>query len=238
MKDCFYPVVDEKSSKSQKIVSQIRQLFADGTLKPGEKLPSERELAIVFNVSRTSVREALRTMAALDLVEIKVGCGVFVKEAMLHSVMNNAAHTLVISQDEVRSLFEIRRVLETRAAAWAALRASEEEIAYLAGLVKEARISVKSKKNDIDTASIYDKRFHSTVLSISQNQVLVKIMSGIFDVLDRVRIRSATVPGRVAQSINDHEEIAEAIAARDPERAMEAMYVHIDSVEKSIGSCR
>jgi len=236
--DCFYPVVDEKSSKSQKIVSQIRQLFSDGKIKPGEKLPSERELAVVFNVSRTSVREAIRTMAALDLVEIKVGCGVFVKEAMLHSVMNNAAHTLVISQDEVRSLFEIRRVLETRAAAWAALRASEEEIAYLADLVMEARISVKSKKNDIDTASIYDKRFHSTVLSISQNQVLVKIMSGIFDVLDRVRIRSATVPGRVAQSINDHEEIAEAIAARDPERAMGAMFVHIDSVEKSIGSCR
>lgn len=238
MKDCFYPVVDEKSSKSQKIVSQIRELFSDGKLKPGEKLPSERELAVVFNVSRTSVREAIRTMAALDLVEIKVGCGVFVKEAMLHSVMNNAAHTLVISQDEVRSLFEIRRLLETRAAAWAALRASKEEIADLASLVREARINVKSKKIDIDSASIYDKKFHSTVISISQNQVLVKIMSGIFDVLDRVRTRSATVPGRVAQSINDHEEIAEAIAARDPERAMEAMFVHIDSVEKSIGSCR
>jgi len=238
LKNCFYPVVDEKSSKSQKIVTQIRELFSDGKLKPGEKLPPERELAVLFNVSRTSVREAIRTMAALDLVEIKVGCGIFVKEAMLYSVINNAAHTLVISRDEVRSLFEIRRVLETRAAAWAALRASEEETAELAELVREASINIRLKKNDIDTASIYDKRFHSTVITISQNQVLAKIMSGIFDVLDKVRMRSATVPGRVSQSINDHEEIAEAIAARDPVRAMEAMFNHIDSVEKSIGSCR
>ncbi|MFZ5648153.1 MAG: FadR/GntR family transcriptional regulator [Bacillota bacterium] len=232
----FQPVVTEKSSKSQRIVAQIRELFSDGKIKPGDKLPSERELAGIFNVSRTSVREAFRTMAALDMVEIKIGSGVYVKEAMLHSVINNVADNIVISREEVNSLFEIRKVLETHAAAWAARRATEKEIDDLAGLIQEVKKASLSKKIDLSLAMEYDKKFHSTIIKVSHNQVLVKIMSAMFDVLDRVRTKIAVVPGRAVQSINDHEAIAQAIAAKDPVKAMEAMHNHIEGVEKSIGN--
>lgn len=229
----FQPVVIERASKSQRIVTQIRKLFIDGELKVGERLPPERELASIFNVSRTSVREAIKTLAALDLVAIKKGSGVFVKEAMLDSYINNFVDSLVISQDEVRMLFEIRKVLETQAAAWAAQRATDSEITELNGLIMEVK-SYKPKMIGGEVAREYDKKFHSTIIRMSHNEVLARIISGMFDVLDKVRIKTAVMPGRAAQSINDHSAIAEAIALRDPERAMTAMYNHIESVEKTL----
>lgn len=233
MNEFFQPVVIERANKSQRIVSQIRQLLADDKLKAGEKLPPERELARVFNVSRTSVREAIKTLAALDLAVIKKGSGVFVKEAMLGSYINNVADTLVISRDEVRMLFEIRKVLETQAAAWAAQRATDSEIAELAGLILEVKF-FKLNKINAELAREHDKKFHSTIIKLSHNEVLARIISGMFDVLDKIRITTATLPGRAAQSINDHGAIVKAIAMRDPERAMKAMHNHIESVERTL----
>ncbi|SFR10616.1 FadR/GntR family transcriptional regulator [Desulfoscipio geothermicus] len=233
MQNHFQPVVTEKTSRSQRIVLQIRELLADGKLKAGDKLPPERELANMFNVSRTSVREAIRTLSAMGLVEIKKGYGVFMKEANLDSVISNVADALILSKEEMKQLFEIRKVLETQAAAWAALRASEDEIEELETIISEVKSS-KKRKLDLALAREYDERFHGAIIKASHNVVLVKIMSGLFDVLDKVRTKTAIVPGRAAQSINDHEAIAKAIAERDAPKAMQAMYEHIESVEKTI----
>lgn len=237
MHSVFQPVVIERANKSQRIVTQIRQLVVDGRLKTGERLPPERELATLFNVSRTSVREAIKILAALDMVVIRKGSGVFVKEAMLDALLNNVVDTLVITRNEVRMIFEVRKVLETRAAAWAAQRASESEIADLTGLINEARAS-KCLKLTAEEAVEHDKRFHSAIIKLSQNDVLGRILSGMFDVLDKVRLKTSALPGRAARSINDHGEIARAIAARDPEKAMEAMFNHLESVESTLAKNR
>lgn len=227
----FQPVVTEKTSRSERIVLQIRELIANGKLKPGDKLPPERELAGIFNVSRTSVREAIKTLATMGLIEIKKGHGVFVKEATLDSIINNVADALVLSKEEMKQLFEIRKVLETQAAAWAAERATEEEIEELMKMIKE----VKSKKKlDLALARDYDERFHTKIIRASHNNVLLKVMSGLFDVLDKVRTKTAIVPGRAAKSINDHEAIAIAISNRDAQKASEAMFQHIESVQKTM----
>jgi len=229
----FQPVVTERTNKSQRIVTQIQQLVVDGKLQPGEKLPPERDLAVIFNVSRTSVREAIKTLAALDLLDIRKGSGVYVKEAMLDTFFTSVADTLVISQAEVRMLFEVRKVLETQAAFWAALRATDGEIEELKALVKEAG-ALGNKKISADLASEYDKKFHTAIIRLSHNEVLARIITGMFDVLDRVRQKTAILPGRVAQSISDHGDIARAVAARDPEKARVVMYNHIEGVEKTL----
>lgn len=230
MHSFFQPVVIERANKSQRIVAQIRQLVVEGSLRAGERLPPERELAILFNVSRTSVREAIKILAALDMVVIRKGSGVFVKEAMLDALLSNVVDTLVITRNEVQMIFEVRKVLETRAAAWAAQRASAIEIEELTGMVQEARDS-KNKKISVEEAIEHDKRFHSTIIKLSHNEVLGRILTGMFDVLDKVRTKTAVLPGRAARSVNDHGEIARAIAARDPEKAMEAMLNHLEGVE-------
>lgn len=227
----FQPVVTEKTSRSERIVLQIRELIASGKLKTGDKLPPERELAGIFNVSRTSVREAIKTLATMGLIEIKKGHGVFVREATLDSIINNVADALVLSKEEMKQLFEIRKVLETQAAAWAAERATEEEIEDIIQLIQEVK---SQKKLDLALARDYDARFHTKIIMASHNNVLLKMMSGLFDVLDKVRTKTAIVPGRAAKSINDHEAIANAISERDAQKASEAMYKHIESVQQTM----
>ncbi len=198
-------------------------------------MPPERELANIFNVSRTSVREAVRTLSAMGLVEIKKGYGVFILEANLDSIISNVAGSLILSQKEMKQLFEIRKVLETQAAAWAATRASEEEIQELQMIIFEVK-TLKTKKLDLALAREYDERFHTAIIKASHNEVLVKIMSGLFDVLGKIRTKTTIVPGRAAQSINDHEAIALAISERNASKAMQAMFEHIESVEKTMES--
>lgn len=214
-------------------MDQIRDLMVSGKLQNGDKLPPERELADIFNVSRTSVREAIRTLATMGLVEVKKGHGVFVKEATLDSIFSNVVDVLVLNKKEMKQLFEIRKVLETQAAAWAAERASELEIAELNLLIEEVR-SVNKQKFDIALARKYDEKFHTAIVKASHNDVLFKIMSGLFDSLDNVRIKTAIVPGRALMSINDHAAIASAISERNSEKAKQAMYEHIESVEKTM----
>lgn len=230
----FLPVVTENTSRSERIVSQIKSLMLEGKLKPGDKLPPERELAEVMNVSRTSVREAIKTLSAMGLVVIRKGHGVFVSEANLESVINRVGDALIIKKDEIEQLFEIRKVLETQAAHWAAERATGEEIQYINKLVLEAKAACDHPDTRTEVITNHDKMFHNAVIEASHNNVLAMINSGLLEALSKVRAKTMTLPGRVSQSILDHEEIARAIMARDGNRASKAMYDHIESVERSI----
>jgi len=230
----FKPVVTETTSRSERIVSQIKSLLIEGKLSPGDKLPPERELAEIMNVSRTSVREAIKTLAAMGLVAIRKGHGVFVQEASLGSVINRVGDALIIKNDELEQLFEIRKVLETQAARWAAERATEEEIAFIKRLVLEAKDACENPNPGDEVISNHDKAFHNAVIEASHNNVLAMVNTGLLGALGKVRAKTMTVPGRVVQSVLDHEDIAGAIAARDITRASKAMYDHIESVERSI----
>ncbi|MFZ5642630.1 MAG: FadR/GntR family transcriptional regulator [Bacillota bacterium] len=235
MNDRFQPVVTEKSNRSERIVSQIKNLMYEGTIRPGDKLPPERELAEIMNVSRTSVREAIKTLSAMGLVSIKKGHGVFVSEANLGSVINRMGDALILKRDEIDQLFEIRKVLETQAAQWAAERATYEEMQALKELVEEAKEACNSDTNP-EIVTTHDTRFHNTVVEASHNNVLGMVMSGMLEALGKVRQKTMRVPGRIVQSVLDHEEIVKAIMKRDGEAARRAMYNHIESVERSIKS--
>jgi len=233
MTEKFQPVVTENTSRSDRIVAQIKGLMLEGMLKPGEKLPPERELAELLNVSRTSVREAVKTLSAMGLLEIRKGHGVFVGEVNLGSMISRVGDALIIKKDELDQLFEIRKVLETHAAQWAAERSSQEEAAYISSLVLEARIACENTA-DADEIAGYDKKFHNAVIEASHNTVLVMVSSSLLGALARMRAKTVKVPGRLAQSILDHGEIARAILAKDGKRASQAMYDHIESVERSL----
>lgn len=234
MSERFQPVVTENKSRSERIVSQIKSLMLEGKLKPGDKLPPERDLAEILNVSRTSVREAIKTLSAMGLVVIKKGHGVFIGEANLESVINRVGSALVIKKDEIADLFEIRKLLETQAARWAAERAGEEEKISINYLVHEAKKATEDPATGVDVIINHDKAFHNAVIQVSHNNILAMVNSGLLEALSRVRARTVLVPGRLAQSVLDHEEIARAITAGDGRRAGEAMFRHIESVENSI----
>jgi GntR family transcriptional repressor for pyruvate dehydrogenase complex len=206
----------------------------EGEIKPGDKLPPERELAELMNVSRTSVREAIKTLSAMGLVVIRKGHGVFVSEANLGAVINKMGDVLVLKKDEIEQLFEIRKVLETQAAQWAAERATNEELDDLKKLVEEAKAACKNQNALPEVITSHDTKFHNAVIKASHNVVLGLVMDGMLEALTKVREGTMRMPGRLIQSILDHEEIVKAIMKRDKVAAREAMYGHIESVEKSI----
>lgn len=230
----FQPVVTENRNRSDRIVSQIKNLMFEDKIKPGDKLPPERELADLMNVSRTSVREAIKTLSAMGLVVIKKGHGVFVSGTDLGSVINKMGDALVLKKDEVEQLFELRKILETQAAQWAAERATAEEMQFLKKIVDEAKQACQSQDTNPEVVTNHDTRFHNAVIEASHNNVLGMVMIGMLEALTKVRLKAMQVPGRVVQSIIDHEEIVKAIMNRDGEAARKAMYSHIESVEISI----
>lgn len=220
MAGLFRPVATEQAYIPQKIVSQIRGLILNGRLKAGDKLPPVPKLAKSFNVSRNSVREAIIVLTTMGLVEIKTGQGVFIKEITLDSIdslLDDVADLLVLRQDQMKEILEIRKLLEPQAAAWAAKRANVEEIDELSRL-----------------ANTYDDKFHAAIMRASHNEILEKIILSILDNLAQAYTNTTILSNLKEKYVNDHKEIALAISRRDSEKARHLMHEHISSMEKNI----
>src|SRR3990167_6105938 len=121
----------------EEIVRQVKQMITEGRLKSGDQLPPERDLAEKFRVSRTSVREALRALESLGLLEIRPGEGTFVREVSVEALIEPLALLMVSQRETIGELFEARRVLEPAIAALAAARATPEEVQEMERILEE-----------------------------------------------------------------------------------------------------
>jgi GntR family transcriptional repressor for pyruvate dehydrogenase complex len=216
-----------------RIVAQIRDLIGGGQLMPGDQLPPERELAQAFNVGRASLREALRGLAALGLIEIRWGQGVFVRQTQLDDVLERLV-PLLLSPDNVADLYAVRRLLEVAAAGWAAERSTDDERAELGTLTDEAEASRARLAADPDFARDFDRRYHNLVAILSHNAVVVRIMLSLLDLLGDLRRRSFAIPGRALRSLEEHRAITAAIVAGDVESARARMLAHLDRAEAAV----
>ncbi|RAQ94281.1 FadR/GntR family transcriptional regulator [Thermogemmatispora tikiterensis] len=236
----FQPVQDDHRSLEGRIVSYIRDLVEQGVLTPGERLPPERELAAQLRVSRTALREALHTLAALGLVEARHGRGVFVVGGSLQATAQRLSLALEARETEeesvarIRQLFEIRRVLEGAAAEWAALRAQPEQIAEMQTVLARDRALRTAEEVDRALISELDGQLHALIAASTANRLLVLLMASLLDELATARSRSLVLPERIKRSLEQHAAIVEAIAAHDPLAARASMIAHLDDVEQAI----
>lgn len=232
----FRPVSDSSQSLDTRVVARIRDLIESGDLQPGDRLPPERDLALQLGVSRTALREALHTLAAFGLVELRHGRGVFITAGSARATAERLTHALPFndSAQRLRDLFEIRRVLEGAAAEWAATRATDEQIAELRAIVREARTLYTHEPLDTAAAGALDVRFHATLASATANHTLVLLMVALVDELGVSRGRSLAIPGRPQKSAEQHERLVDAIVAHDASAARRAMLQHLNDVERSI----
>lgn len=238
----FQPLQTANRSLEGRIVDHIRDLVERGELAVGERLPAERELAVQLGVSRSVLREAIATLAALGLVESRHGRGVFIvggsvqatAQRLSSALGTNGIQTQTESMVRIRELFEIRRMLEGNAAEWAAQRATEEQIAEMQAVLsadKAARVA-----EPIDTALLneLDGRLHAVIAASTANRLLVLLMAALLDELSLARNKSLTIPGRAICSAQQHEALVNAIAAHDPVAARQRMLEHINDVEQTI----
>src|SRR5216117_2250085 len=202
----------------EEIVRQVKQMIAEGRLKSGDRLPPERDLAEKFVVSRSSVREALRALESLGLVEIRPGEGTFVREVSVESLIEPLALMMVSQRGALAELFEARRLLEPGIAALAASRATLEEASEMERILEEQSKEIAEGR----TGLVQDAAFHAAI---------TRIAHAVMDLLTQSREESLNTPGRRQRSHQDHRRILIAIRERNEQGAREAMLDHLDAVE-------
>ena len=211
----------------EEIVRQIKQLISEGQLKSGDRLPPERDLAEKFVVSRPSVREALRALESLGLIEIRPGEGTFVREVSIDALVGPLALLLTTQREAIAELFEARRLLEPALAGLAAARATRDEIQEMDRIL-EAQAKEIAAGN---TGLAQDAAFHAAIGAAAHNRAITRLAHAIMDLLSQSREESLNTPGRPTRSHQDHRRILAAITARDERAARQAMLDHVEAVE-------
>jgi len=213
----------------QDIVTQIQRLLGDGRLKPGQQLPSERELSELFQVSRASVREALRALESMGFVEIRSGEGTYVASTV-ESLLSPLAFAIRHERDALREIFEARRLLEPEIAALAAERANPSEVRRLEAILEEQGRQIAKGEIGVET----DSAFHSALARAAKNKVFLRLDNAMVESLREIRERSLQTDGRAARSLAGHQKILKAIRARNPAKARKAMLEHLEAIERNI----
>jgi len=211
----------------EEIVRQIKTMISEGRLKSGDQLPPERDLAEKFVVSRTSVREALRALESLGLVEIRPGEGTFVREVSVESLIEPLAMVMASQREAIGELFEARRLLEPVIAGLAAGRATPEELQEMGRILEDQAKEIAAGRTGLPQ----DAQFHAAIASAAHNRAITRLVHGIMDLLGQSREESLNTPGRPVQSHEDHRRILEAITRRDVAAAEQAMRDHVTAVE-------
>lgn len=231
----FKPIKKDPSSVYEQILKELTSSIMHGDLKPGDKLPSERNLSEMMGVSRTSLREALKMLAATGMVVIKHGQGVFITEKETPTnLLKDFAGQHFINSKTLSDLFELRKLLETQNAIWACQRAEVDLIDSLAQLVDHTISVLKDNKNDLVILAKQDSEFHTLLAEATGNQVIVRVMHDLLDLLNESRCRALSIPDRPLRSLNEHKEIVEAIKTRDVDIVKEKMLNHLNNVEAEL----
>ena len=220
----------KRSRIYEHIVEQIHALIREGRWAPGDQIPPERELAERFRVSRTSVREALRALESLGLVEIRPGEGTFVREVSVETLIEPLALVMASQREAIGELFEARRLLEPSLAALAAERATPEEIQEMERILEEQAREVATGRTGI----AQDAAFHAALGAAAHNRAITRIAHGIMDLLTQSREESLNTPGRPQRSHEDHRRVLAAVTARDPAAAERSMDDHLRAVERLV----
>ncbi|AGA70517.1 transcriptional regulator [Desulfitobacterium dichloroeliminans LMG P-21439] len=227
----MFEPVKTHGNLSEEIVKQVVQSISNGELKPGDKLPSEREMCNVFSVSRTVVRDALKTLSGLGMVTIRHGLGAYVNE--VDEDASRLASLLQISLGTFEEIFQVREILEGYAALWCTQNATDKDIEELGKIVKRGKELGPASDGKL---TLLDAEFHLKVAEASGNKVLKRLMINILDLTGEIRDSSFKIPGRQYLSVLEHEAIYESIKQRDPDLAFQNMIKHIETVEKDIHS--
>jgi len=218
-----------KNKVYEEVARQIERLILK-KLQPGDKLPSERELAEMLGVSRSSIRDAIRSLELMGLVEPRQGAGTIVCEVSAESLVNPLSNLLVRQRQQVSELLDFRKMLEPPLAARAATHASDEEVAEMEEILRRQDEKLRLGRLAIEE----DSEFHYCVAMASGNSVVLKVLDILMDLLRETRERSLQLDGRPAKSLAGHRRILAAIKRHDGEAAKAAMRRHIEDIEEIV----
>jgi GntR family transcriptional regulator, transcriptional repressor for pyruvate dehydrogenase complex len=212
----------EHTTAAEAVTQKLIGLLNQGILKPGDQLPPERELATQLNVGRTTVREALKLLSLSGLLEVRRGSGTYVRSDYSSFVANQMHWPALLNPQDIDAVFEVREALEVQSARLAALRATSEEIAALA-----VHRRMATRNDDLSYQINLDTEFHQAIARGAHNPLLLSLMLSIQNLLHQYVGLSIRHTADMSTTLVEHEAICEAIAARNPDRAVAAMADHL-----------
>jgi GntR family transcriptional repressor for pyruvate dehydrogenase complex len=227
----FTPI---KSTKVyEHVIVQIENMIMDGTLKRGDKLPSERELVDSFKVSRTSIREALRALQVIGLIDSRQGEGNFIKQSFEDSLFEPLSIIFMLQGGKPEEIMEVRKIIEVRTAAIAAEKINDEQLSNLGRLANAFKTS-KDEKDNVE----FDKQFHYQIAQVTENFLIKNILNSMSFLMDsflkEARSKILVDKGNLSVLAVQHIKIYEAIKNHDAAIASEEMKKHLDFTDKYI----
>jgi GntR family transcriptional repressor for pyruvate dehydrogenase complex len=207
---------------SERIVHQIESLVAADQLKPGDRLPAERELALLLGVSRPSLREAIRSLAVQGRVSVRHGQGVFIEDPTTKRLRSSLG-----TGGDVEELFAMREVLEVPGAGWAAERATPEQLDSIRMAYYELSAATTRDPVDWDELQRLDARFHESIVRAGGNRFMLRTIGVLNEIIQAGMETTLRAPGRLEASARDHAAILAALEAGDAPAARAAARKHI-----------
>jgi GntR family transcriptional regulator, transcriptional repressor for pyruvate dehydrogenase complex len=218
-----------KDKIGQEVARRIEKLIVE-ELKAGDKLPPERQLAEMFEVSRSSIRDGIHTLEIAGLLDRRQGAGTVVRELSADSVVNPLSSVLVQKGQLVSELLDVRKMLEPGLASRAALNATADDLGEMDEILRRQREKVARGETAIDE----DSEFHYAIALAANNTVILKVLDVLMDLLRDTRERSLQVEGRLQRSFAGHRRILSALKRRNPEAAEKAMRRHLQDIEEIV----
>jgi DNA-binding FadR family transcriptional regulator len=219
----------ERNSLADQVAKKILDLVRTGNLKPGDQLPPERDLAQMLQVSRPSLREAMRGLQILGVVKTRQGGGASISSLDAADLLGPLQFLITLNALNVNALYESRFLIDGGIARMAAERLSEADILRL-----DAMVIVQEKLvTDPIGFRVSDLEFHRTIMEATGNPFLVRVSHSLYVLGMEFRRIASESPGVLKQSLADHKAIVAALTARNPAAAQHAMEVHMQNVHRS-----
>lgn len=231
--------LEYKTIKPKKIYEEVSEailgMIKNGTLKPGDKLLPVHQLAEQFQVGRSAVREALSALRAMGLIEMKQGEGTYVKNFTASSLKSSLNTTLLMKQEDIVNLFEVRKVLEVGVVGAAALKRTEENIRNMKHWLDE----MQKGAGDEQAGEKADFHFHMAIAEASHNNILLELMNHVSEMIAEAigETRRIILYGEQTTAerlLEEHRKIYEAVLENDVEAAQQAMQNHLTNVERMV----
>ena len=218
----------KRSSTVEIIVDNLINLIKQRSLHEGDRLPSERQLCEVIGVSRPILREALKALQVMNIIDIRQGAGAYVKSLEPQEVIEHLDIVFHLDSSLYRDLYEARRILESSVVRIAASVITDEEIGAIEENIKRAAASI----DDEDAFYKWDLELHEMILKAAGNRVIPIFMQSINKLSLLMREKTNARPEIRRKTMQDHKRILKALKERNPDEAAKAMDQHIANVEE------
>lgn len=219
----------------EQVIEQIKEIIQNGELKCGDQLPSERDLCEQLHVSRTSVREALRSLEMLGIIECRQGEGNFIRESFEDSLLEPISITFMLHGSKTNEILELRKIIEPETAALAAKNISAAELQEIKEL-----ILLLNREDDSEKSAEIDKKIHYKIVRASGNGLVINVMYAVSNLVDRyieaVVANLFQTPENKSIVKEQHEAVVRAIEAHDAAKAAAAMRKHLEYTNDFISS--